>query len=134
MTGTTRMKFLIEQEVLLQQYETRQNEHEVMRLLHPDFVEVGRSGRSFDLQSILELMENEEPSTGKIHSQSFECIALEPSVQLLLYKSAWVDSKGSASLYTKRSSIWVFTGEKWQLKYHQGTPCEPFRIEVESMI
>ncbi|EEX30877.1 hypothetical protein VIC_003819 [Vibrio coralliilyticus ATCC BAA-450] len=32
------MKFLIEQEVLLQQYETRQNEHEVMRLLHPDFV------------------------------------------------------------------------------------------------
>lgn len=49
MTGTTRMRFLIEQEVLLQQYETRQNEHEVMRLLHPDFVEVGRLGRSFDL-------------------------------------------------------------------------------------
>ncbi|CAM3043967.1 DUF4440 domain-containing protein [Vibrio neptunius] len=123
------MEFLIEQEVLLQQYEVRHNESEVVRLLHPDFVEVGRSGKSFDLKSILEMMKGETPSIGKIHSQSFECVALEPSVQLLMYKSVWIDANGNASLFTKRASIWVFTGEKWQLKYHQGTPCEPFRIE-----
>lgn len=124
------MKILIEQEIALQQYEVRQNRQEVMRMLHPEFIEVGRSGRSFDLPSILDLMESEPPSTGQIHSQEFECVMLEPSVQLLLYKSAWIDDKGIASLFTKRSSIWVFTGEGWQLKYHQGTPCESFTVEL----
>ncbi|CAG9297932.1 nuclear transport factor 2 family protein [Celerinatantimonas diazotrophica] len=122
------MEVLIEQEIALHRYEIRQDLNEVARLLHSSFKEVGRSGRSFDYSSILGMMQSEEPSNGHIHSQDFECILLEPSVQLLLYKSAWVSEAGEVSAFTKRSSIWVFTGQGWQMKYHQGTPCEKFEL------
>lgn len=123
------MEVLIEQEIALHQYEIRQNLNEVQRLLHSSFKEVGRSGRSFDYAAIIEMLQSEEPADGYIHSQEFECIALEPSVQLLLYKSAWISKTGAISAYTKRSSIWVFTGQCWQMKYHQGTPCEAFELQ-----
>ena len=122
------MEVLIEQEIALHQYEIRQNLNEVQRLLHSSFKEVGRSGRSFDYAAIIEMLQSEEPADGYIHSQEFECVALEPSVQLLLYKSAWVSKTGAISAYTKRSSIWVFTDQSWQMKYHQGTPCEAFEL------
>ncbi|MDN3696457.1 DUF4440 domain-containing protein [Vibrio cortegadensis] len=122
------MEVLIEQEIALHQYEIRQDPNEVARLLHSSFKEVGRSGRSFDYFSIMRVMQSEEPSNGHIHSQDFECILLEPSVQLLLYKSAWVSNLGKVSAFSKRSSIWVFTGQAWQMKYHQGTPCAEFEL------
>ncbi|MEH0758845.1 nuclear transport factor 2 family protein [Vibrio sp. 16] len=122
------MQILIEQEVALHQYEIRQNRHEIARLIHPSFKEVGKSGTSFDYADILEMMGNEKPCLGHIHSQDFETIQLEPSIQLLLYKTAWIDKLGTKGHYAKRSSIWVFTGEGWQLKYHQGTPCAEFEL------
>lgn len=122
------MEVLIEQEIALHQHEIRQNIDDVARLLHSTFKEVGRSGLSFDYCSILDMMQGEEPSNGYIHSQEFECIVLEPSVQLLLYKSAWVSETGEVSAFSKRSSIWVFTGQGWQMKYHQGTPCAEFEL------
>ena len=123
------MEVLIEQEIALHQFEIRQNLNEVQSLLHSSFKEVGRFGRSFDYTAIIEMLQSEEPADGHIHSQEFEYIALEPSVQLLLYKSAWVSKTGAISAYTKRSSIWTFTGQCWQMKYHQGTPCEAFELQ-----
>jgi hypothetical protein len=120
------MDILIEQEIALQQYEIRQNKQEVARLLHPSFKEVGNTGMSFNYASIVEMMELEQPSDGQIHSQDFECIQLEPSVQLLLYKSASVANDGSITNFSKRSSIWVLSGDNWQIKYHQGTLCSEF--------
>tara|TARA_Y100001956_G_C4120090_1_gene186938 strand:+ start:59 stop:445 length:387 start_codon:yes stop_codon:yes gene_type:complete len=122
------MDILIEQEVALHKYEVRQNKQEVTRLVHPSFREVGKSGTSFDFAAIMQMMNEEKPNSGYIHSQDFETIQLEPSIQLLLYKTAWVDRLGAKAHFAKRSSIWVFTGESWQLKYHQGTPCEEFEF------
>ena len=122
------MDILIEQEIALHQYETRQSKTDIARLIHGDFREVGESGISYDYQSIIEMMGNEQPSNGFIHSQNYECIQLEASAQLLLYKSASVDELGKKSHFAKRSSIWVLNGTQWQLKYHQGTACEPFEL------
>ena len=122
------MDILIEQEVMLHKYEVRKNRSEVARLLHPSFREVGKSGSSYDYQSIVEMMGAEEPADGYVHSQNFECIQLESSIYLLLYKSASVGTDGSKGHFAKRSSIWVLTGEKWQMKYHQGTPCSEFEF------
>lgn len=122
------MDILIEQEIALHQYEARQSKADIARLIHDDFREVGESGVSYDLQSIIEMMGNERPSNGVIHSQNYECIPLEASVQLLLYKSATVDELVKNSHFAKRSSIWVLNGTQWQLKYHQGTACEPFEL------
>ena len=125
------MDILIEQEIALHQYDIRQNKAEIARLLHPSFKEVGKSGSSYGFQSIVEMMEAEDPSLSRIHSQDFECIQLEPSIQLLLYKSASVNERGEISDFAKRSSIWVLKGGQWQLKYHQGTPCQPFDIKKD---
>ncbi|WP_076589416.1 DUF4440 domain-containing protein [Vibrio ostreicida] len=122
------MNIIIEQEVALHQHEVRQSPREITRLIHPEFKEVGRSGESFDFVSIMTLMQDEKTASGYVHAQDFECVRLEPSVQLLLYKSAWVDESGKKGEFTKRSSLWTFTGENWQLKYHQGTPCDAFTL------
>ncbi|WP_159737095.1 nuclear transport factor 2 family protein [Vibrio atypicus] len=122
------MDVLIEQEIALHQFATRQSKEEVSRLVHPTFKEVGKSGISYDFASIIKMMDGEKPSKGRIHSQEFESIQLEPSTHLLLYKTAWVSELGAKSHFAKRSSIWVFTGQNWQLKYHQGTPCDEFEL------
>lgn len=122
------MDILIEQEIALHQYEVRQSNPDIARLIHCDFREVGESGLSYDYQSIIAMMGNELPSNRFIHSQDYECIQLEASVQLLLYKSASVDDLGNSSHFAKRSSIWVLNGTQWQLKYHQGTACDWFEL------
>ncbi|MCC4819175.1 DUF4440 domain-containing protein [Vibrio lentus] len=122
------MDILVEQEVELHQYEIRQSRSFIERLIHPSFSEVGKSGISYDFASIIKMMSSEEPSDVRIHSQNYECIQLEPSVQLLKYESALVAASGEISDFSKRCSIWVFTGTCWQLKYHQGTPCPAFEL------
>jgi hypothetical protein len=123
------MDIAIAQEIELHQYETRHNLADIERLIHPSFVEVGKSGTSYDFDSIIKTMQAEVPSNVRIYSQHYECTQLEPSVQLLRYESALVNESGEASDFAKRCSIWAFTGSGWQLKYHQGTPCEPFDLE-----
>ena len=122
------MDILIQQEIELHQYEVRQNNNDIKRLIHPDFSEVGRGGDSYDFMSIVKMMRAEEPSTSKIHSQNYECLLLSPSVHLLKYQTALVSELGDVSNYAKRCSIWVLTEAGWQLKYHQGTPCLPFEL------
>lgn len=122
------MDILVEQEIELHQYEIRQSNTKIQRLIHPSFSEVGKSGNSYDFTSIIEIMSSEEPSGVSIHSQNYECIQLEPSLQLLKYESALVTEFGDVSDYAKRCSIWAFTGTCWQLKYHQGTPCSAFEL------
>ncbi|WP_299020116.1 nuclear transport factor 2 family protein [uncultured Photobacterium sp.] len=125
------MNILIEQEIALHQHDIRSNKVKAERFLHPDFREVGISGMCFDYNSIMAMMGEEEPSSLRIHSQDFECVELEPTVILLLYKSAFIDDSGDYNHFAKRSSIWVLNGQQWQMKYHQGTVCEPFEIKTE---
>lgn len=127
------MNILIEQEIALHKFTVRQNPDEVVRLIHPSFREVGKSGATYDYQSIVEMMSSERAIDGYIHAQDFECIQLEPSIQLLLYKSALVEGAGKVSHYSKRSSIWAFTGERWQMKYHQGTSCPEFKFTSNAL-
>lgn len=69
------------------------------------------------------MMQSESPSNSKVHSQDFECVELAHVTKLLLYKSAVIDEYGEVNHLAKRSSIWVKTSLRWQLKYHQGTSC-----------
>lgn len=125
------MDILIEQEKALHQHQTRQDIAQIKRLLHPTFQEVGQSGTHYDFASIVDMMINEAPSDVTIHSQDYQSILLEPSVHLLLYKTALVSPNGEIGGYAKRASIWAFTGSNWQMKYHQGTPCAPFELICE---
>ncbi len=120
------MDILIKQEIALHQHEIRQSLKDIQRLIHPNFREVGESGNSYNYNNIMSMMEKELPPLGRLHSQDYECVHIEPSVKLLMYRTCWISELGEMTHWTKRSSIWVFTGDKWQMKYHQGTPCPSF--------
>lgn len=89
-------------------------------LLHPSFHEVGRSGRQYSRDTVIDFLLG-QVSGSKVRSEQFQAVELSAGVVLLTYRSAHEDQGGALSLHTLRSSVWVLTGSAWQLRYHQGT-------------
>ncbi|TAM69061.1 MAG: ribonuclease HI family protein [Microbacteriaceae bacterium] len=92
----------------------RADRAEVAMLLHPQFEEIGSSGRRFDRETVLQLLE-----TNPVTNATFEAVttdALADGVILLTYRSA-TDAGGRL-----RSSLWLREGSRWRLRFHQGTP------------
>jgi hypothetical protein len=108
-------------ETELHKTETRHDRKRLEILLHPEFVEFGRSGTRYDRATILNEFgpDNVLPP---VHSQQFDLIVLANDVALLTYISAHVDASGKLHRHTLRSSIWVRTEVGWQMRFHQGTP------------
>ena len=108
-------------ETELHRYETRSNHQRMEMLLHPDFVEFGRSGTRYTRADILkEFGPNSVPVA--IHSCHFDLAVLARGVALLTYVSAHLDAGGNPHRHTLRSSLWVSTEAGWQMRFHQGTP------------
>jgi len=107
-------------ETELHKDETRRNRKRMETLLHPDFVEFGRSGRRYSRADVLE-----EFGAGNvlpaIHSRHFDLVVLAEGVALLTYFSAHMDASGNPNRHTLRSSVWVRTAVGWQIRFHQGT-------------
>lgn len=100
---------------------TRSNRSRMQILLHPDFVEFGRSGKCYALAEILNEF-GPDTMLPAIHSEDFNLIVLAEEVALLTYLSAHVDEAGKRYRHTLRSSVWVRTEVGWQMRFHQGTP------------
>ena len=102
-------------ERLLLQPSVRARRESVLALLHPEFVEHGASGRTWDRLSIAEALSSNvaEPiSMGRV-----DVTVLADDVVLLTYVARSRDST------TLRSSVWLRTeGGEWLLRFHQGTP------------
>jgi hypothetical protein len=100
--------------------EARRNWQRMEMLLHPDFVEFGRSGRRYTRADILH--EFGPTTVPAVRSENFELAALAEGIALLTYASAHEDADGKQSQHTLRSSVWVCTETGWQIRFHQGTP------------
>ncbi len=89
---------------------TRADAAALERLLHKDFVEIGRSGRVWSRAQMIEALIGDPGVPG---------IAEGFAVDELAYGNALVT-------YTldgvRRSSIWIRDGGRWQIRFHQGTP------------
>lgn len=108
-------------ETELHRYETRSNRQRMETLLHPDFVEFGRSGTRYTRADILkEFGPSSVPAA--IHSCHFDLVVLAQGVASLTYLSAHLDASGNPYRQTLRSSLWVCTEVGWQMRFHQGTP------------
>lgn len=85
-------------------------------LLHRDFHEFGASGVVWDRESILDMMED-EAAAGPVDIRAEELVAsgLAPGVVLVTYESV------TSSRRAHRSSVWVRTDGRWQVRHHQGT-------------
>ncbi|MET3720878.1 MULTISPECIES: ribonuclease HI family protein [unclassified Arthrobacter] len=83
-------------------------------LLHPDFMEIGSSGRVWTRDAMMMALE-EDPG---LHTE-LEILGADrigTSAVLLTYRSF------SRSGTVLRSSLWVLDSGRWRLRFHQGTP------------
>lgn len=83
-------------------------------LLHPDFTEIGSSGRIWTRDAMM--MSLEDNPGGPVDLELLGADRLGEKTVLLTYRSHTRD--GSAL----RSSLWVLEGAQWRLRFHQGTP------------
>jgi hypothetical protein len=92
----------------------RRDPEAVRARLHPDFREVGASGRVWDVESIvasLSLEHDDAPA----ETHDLQPLVLADDVVLLSY------TVRRAGLVSRRVSVWQREDGDWRLRYHQGT-------------
>lgn len=99
----------------------RGSRHRLEELLHPEFHEVGRSGRRYSRETVIRHLAAQETQPQVVASE-YAVRELADGVALLTYRSAHQEQDGTLSLRAFRSSVWLKTEVGWQLLYHQGTP------------
>ena len=91
------------------------------QLLHPDFHEVGRSGRPYDRETVIRYLAT-RTVIPEVEADNYSVEPLADDCALLTYRSAQRAADGSTHDRALRSSVWRRTAVGWQLCYHQGTP------------
>lgn len=119
MTEELRNEELRKLEERLLQPELRRNRTAVSALLADEFVEYGSSGRVFDKQQVLDLLQSEEPYP--VLMTNFRVQILSPAIALVLYRSVRPESSLQSGATFLRSSLWVHRDGRWQMIFHQGT-------------
>ena len=92
----------------------RSDASRVAELLHPDFEEIGRSGRLWGRDDTLQALADEESSTVELDVLNAEQVA----DGVILLTARTTDARGGSL----RSSLWQRNGGRWRLRFHQGTP------------
>lgn len=83
-------------------------------LLHPDFLEIGSSGRVWTRDATMMALEEDPGERTDIEVLGADRVGAD--AVLLTYRSF-----GRAGTVL-RSSLWVLDGGRWRLRFHQGTP------------
>lgn len=111
---------LAEPEAELHSTAIRGSAPRVNALLHADFEEVGRSGRYWSREAIVEMLLGDAVPV-EIAADKYVATQLQPGIALLTYRAAHRQADGSLARQTLRSSLWIRVGDQWQMRYHQGT-------------
>ena len=107
-------------EEALASQEVRSSELALSTILHPDFLEIGKSGRMFDYDAILKDLagENAPPAYA---IENLSVTSVEEGIVLATYQIPTRTVDGIAYPATMRSSLWVKFDGTWRLRFHQGT-------------
>jgi hypothetical protein len=97
----------------------RHDRAKVAALLSEDFVEFGSSGRVWNRNEILDLLESE--AFQPVSVEDFRCKLLSDSVALITYRTRRSRADGQGKSSSLRSSIWTKQEDMWRLRFHQGT-------------
>ena len=109
----TGLDIVVEQERELLDPAVRSDPFRVVELLHPDFEEIGSSGRVWTRTETLQMLSEEESVSTDMEVMGLA--QLDTSTALLTYRSS---SSGRSVL---RSSVWNLDNGRWRLRFHQGT-------------
>ncbi|MEV3933147.1 nuclear transport factor 2 family protein [Streptomyces sp. NPDC049944] len=86
-------------------------------LLHPDFREIGTSGRLWERDTIIAMLTDPDaPHPAPLTASRMRGDQLTADLVHLTFDT---ESKG---LRSHRSSLWRLTGNRWLLYFHQATP------------
>jgi hypothetical protein len=118
-------KFFRDLEERLMQPAIRRSPDEMSRLLASDFLEFGRSGRTYDRTAIIRSLSEAGESDGSPTVSDFVTRALAEDVVLVTYRTVRHDAAAGEEIHSLRSSIWKRTDGRWQMAFHQGTPTRP---------
>ncbi|MFJ8859236.1 DUF4440 domain-containing protein [Streptomyces sp. NPDC102451] len=89
----------------------------LVTLLHPDFREIGTSGRLWERDTIIAMLTAPgAPSPEPLTASRMRGDQLTPDLVHLTFDT---ESNG---LRSHRSSLWRLTGSGWLLYFHQATP------------
>jgi hypothetical protein len=99
--------------------EVRRSRAALEALLAPDFTEIGRSGRVYDREAIVEALAGEAPIDIRI--EEFHVRLLAPGLALATYRSVVTAPAGPS--IARRASVWRRGDDgSWRCTFHQGTP------------
>lgn len=104
---------LEEKELALLDPEVRADPIRVGGLLHDDFIEFGSTGRVYNKEVLLAMLEGEPSSSVTI--KDFAVRQLSTDTALVTYLSV-----GQSGQEARRSSVWV-RDDEWRMIFHQGT-------------
>ena len=87
------------------------------RMTETTFREVGASGRRYDREYVLNVLESRSgaPQEEDLHAQEFHCHELAENLYLLTY------TLFQGARQSRRATIWRRTEAEWKIVYHQGT-------------
>ena len=116
-------------ELALLRPEVRRSGPAVDALLHPDFVEIGASGRLWSRPEMIAALTGEpgpnatteqlgHDSATAIRAWSMVGRRLAADLVLIGYQTA------AGGRIARRTSLWQQTGAGWRLLHHQGTLCD----------
>jgi ribonuclease HI len=83
------------------------------------FTEFGASGRAWTRSDMLELLES-APRTDAVSLEAFDATEVAPGVYLVTDEA--VGMLEGRRVRRRRSSLWLRRGERFVLRFHQGTP------------
>ena len=98
--------------------ETRFDRHYYGSILHPDFFEFGHSGRVWTREQSITAQPGPIPI--ELPLPDLWVHEVTDAVVLITYVS--VVRYGDATRISNRSSLWQRVGDRWLLRFHQGTP------------
>ncbi|WP_405793495.1 DUF4440 domain-containing protein [Streptomyces sp. NBC_01506] len=120
MTESPAVVAAIEAELRLLDPVVRSSAELIGELLHPEFTEFGSSGRRWDRGSIIAaLTAHDAPAARPVTTSEMRGVELAPHVVLLTFDTEYMGRRAH------RSSLWLLTGGRWLLYFHQGTVVTP---------
>ncbi|MDD7998617.1 MULTISPECIES: DUF4440 domain-containing protein [Kosakonia] len=113
---------IVQYERQLHQAEIRSQQIAIEKLLHRHFFEIGRSGKRYGRQQVIDSL-LAETDQQQIASEEFALTQIESGALLLTYRTFRQSPSGEKTHRTLRTSLWVRNeDDRWQMIFHQGTP------------
>jgi hypothetical protein len=101
----------------------RRSPSRLSELIADDFLEFGTSGRMYTKQDVLDASSRLPDVATPL--DAFEVQAASNDMALVTYRST-IRGDDGAIHEALRSSLWVLRDDRWQIRFHQGTPADGF--------